>query len=278
MRFFYLLFCVLQALSAAEPTQAGRKIDIALASDFKAQPADVKAVLHSTAEAIWQHCPHTEWRVPGFEVYHSPDYPIAVFDHRANGRIAIGLTTQGSYWSQFAFQFSHEFCHALAGHSNDWRKPWIRVKKANMWLEESLCETASLFALRSMGQSWKTKAPYPNWTDYHKSLTQYAQDRLDEAGKGLPPGKTFVNWLRENEPSMRKNSVIREKNTIVARALLPLFEKNPKGWEAVAYLNLGARRDPNLTLAQHLTDWRAASPAEQRAFITELAKVLGVTL
>ena len=278
MHFFCLLFCAFVTVKAAEPLPAGRKIDITLASDFKAQTADVKAVLNSAADAIWQYCPHTEWRVPGFEVYHSANFPITVFDHRANGRIAIGLTTQGTYWSQFAFQFSHEFCHALAGHSNDWHKPWIKTKKANMWLEESLCETASLFALRSMGKSWKTKAPYPNWTSYSQSLTQYAQDRLDEASKGLPAGKSFIDWLRENELSMRENSVLREKNNIVAFALLPLFEKNPSGWEAVTYLNLGSRQNPNLTLTQHLADWRAAAPIEHRAFITELAKVLGVTL
>ena len=65
---------------------------------------------------------------------------------------------------------------------------------------------------------------------------------------------------------------------MVARRLLPLFEKTPSGWEAVTYLNLGERSDPKLTLAQHLADWRKAAPAEHRAFITALALELGVRL
>ena len=77
---------------------------------------------------------------------------------------------------------------------------------------------------------------------------------------------------------MRANPVLREKNNVVARRLLPLFERTPSGWEAVTYLNLGARRDPKPTLAQHLADWRAAAPAEHRAFITALALELGLRL
>jgi len=48
--------------------------------------------------------------------------------------VAIGVTTKGNFWSQFVFQFLHEFCHALAGHSNDWKKRWIKGRTANHWL------------------------------------------------------------------------------------------------------------------------------------------------
>ena len=35
-----------------------------------------------------------------------------------------GLAVEGTYWAQFAYQFGHEFCHALAGHCNDWKLCW----------------------------------------------------------------------------------------------------------------------------------------------------------
>ena len=264
--------------TVASAEDAGQRIDITLASDFKAPPANVSAVLSSAAESIWRHCPSTRWQTPGFEVFLSPDYPIAAFDHRANGRIAIGVTTTGTYWSQYAFQFSHEFAHALAGHANDWRKPWIREKRANHWLEESICETASLFALRAMAESWRTHPPYPNWRDYAQSLRNYADDRLRETERTLPADANFIRWLAANESSMRSNSVQREKNNVVARHLLPVFERTPSGWEAVTFLNLGKRRDPNLTLSQHLADWREAAPPKHRAFIEEVARTLGARL
>lgn len=272
------LLLLLTAAIAAAAENAGRRIDITLVSDFHAQPADVKAVLQSAAESIWQHCPKTTWQVPGFEVYLSQNSPITVFDHRANGRIAIGVTTTGTYWSQFAFQFAHEFAHALAGHANDWRKPRIKEPDANHWLEESICESASLFALRAMSKSWQTSPPYPNWSAYAPSLAKYADDRLAETERTLPAKADFRRWLAQNEASMRACSTLREKNNVVARRLLPLFEKTPSGWEAVTYLNLGERSDPKLTLAQHLADWRKAAPAEHRAFITALALELGVRL
>lgn len=262
--------------SAAEP--AGRRIDILIASDFGAQPADVRAVVASAAQALWQHCPETTWQTPGFAVFRRPEGPITGYDHRADGRIAIGLSSEKTYWSQYAFQFSHEFVHALAGHANDWRRPWIRERKANLWLEESLCEAGSLFALRAMAKSWQTDPPYPNWRDYGASLGKYADDRLAETARSLPAGFDFRRWLAQNEPAMRADPVIREKNNVVARQLLPLLERAPSGWEAVTYLNLGARRDPNLSLAQHLADWRAAAPPRHRPFITELARELGVRL
>jgi len=272
------LILLLTAALAASAEDAGRRIDITLASDFRAPPANVIAVLNSAAESIWRHCPSTRWQTPGFEVFLSPDNPITAFDHRANGRIAIGLTTTDTYWSQYAFQFSHEFAHALAGHADDWRRPRIREKHANLWLEESICETASLFALRAMSDAWQTRPPYANWRDYARSLRSYADDRLRETERTLPANADFARWLAANEASMRANSVLREKNNVVARQLLPVFERNPSGWEAVTFLNLGRRRDANPTLAQHLSDWRDAAPARHRAFIEELARALGVRL
>lgn len=198
-----------------------------------------------------------------------------MFDHRADGRIAIGLTTQGTYWAQFAFQFAHEFCHALAGHSNDWKKLWTKGRKANHWLEESLCETASLFALRAMGASWPVTPPYPNWKSYAGVLTKYAADRIDKAATSLPAGTKFSDWFRENEASMREKGTLREKNNVVATQLLPLLEAQPSGWEAVTFFNL-TKREPEKALAAHFTDWSAVAPLAQRTFIANVAAVFGV--
>ncbi len=257
------------------PAMAGRNLDLRIGSDFKAVEANVSAVLRSAGEAIWQHCPNTRWEEPGFFIYHSDDAPVTVYDHRADGRIAIGLTSQGNLWAQFAFQFAHEFCHALAGHTNDWKKLWIKGRKANHWLEESFCETSSLFAMRAMGETWKTKPPYPNWKSYSEALTKYAGDRIDATAASLPPGFKFTDWLRENEPSMREKSTLREKNNVVAGQLLPLFEAEPAGWEAITFYNL-TKREPEKTLAAQLTDWRSVAPLAQRGFITKVAAVFGL--
>ena len=262
---------------AQDGTAAGRKLDFKITDGFgNASAADIKAVLRSAGEEIWKHCPNTRWEVPGFYIYHSEGSPITLFDHKSDGRIAIGLTTQGPFWSQFAFQFAHEFCHALAGHANDWKTTWIKAKKANHWLEESICETSSLFAMRAMGKTWQTTPPYSNWKSYAESLTKYAADRIDAVQKEKGAAFSFAKWFPENEAAMRTNSTDRAKNNIVAVELLPLFEANPAGWEAMVFFNRCENRDPEKTLARHFADWSAAAPAEQRAFIGKLAAVFGI--
>jgi hypothetical protein len=249
---------------------AGHKLNFEIENEFGgASIADIEKVIRSAADSIWRHCPHTRWELPGFYIYHSTESPITLNDHRPDGRIAIGLTAQGTYWAQFAFQFAHEFCHALAGHSNDWHKPLIRGRKPNHWLEESLCEMASLFALRSMAKSWEDAPPYPNWKSFAPHLSEYAADRIEQSRKELPADESFTNWLAINEPAMRKNPVLREKNEVVAVRLLPLFESTPSGWESVTFYNL-ARLNPNQSLSQRLAEWREAVPEGLKPFVNEI--------
>ena len=76
---------------------------------------------------------------------------------------------------------------------------------------------------------------------------------------------------------MRQTSTLNEKICVVAAQLLPLFEAEPAGWEAVTSMNL-TNRDPDRTLAAHFADWTAVAPAAQRGFIAKLAAVFGLTV
>jgi len=78
----------------------------------------------------------------------------------------------------------------------------------------------------------------------------------------LPPGTQFSIWFRENQ----------SRNTIIATQLLPIFEAEPRGWEALAFLN-SASSDPQSSLAQHLARWRSRCPQELRSFVTKIAEV-----
>ena len=263
---------------AEEPPAAGRRLDFEIAGDFgSGSTADIEAVLRSAAEAIWMHCPNTRWEVPGFHIYRTRDWPITLTEHRPDGRIAIGLATQDLFWAQYAYQFAHEFGHALAGHSNDWRALDIRSPRPNHWLEESLCETASLFALRAMSVTWRTQPPYANWRAFASALAAYAEQRLDEATAAMPTHCPFAVWFREHEAAMRANAVLREKNNIVALHLLPLFEREPAGWEAVTFINR-TRSTPDQSLSARLADWAKDAPAAQRDFIRQVADCFAITL
>jgi hypothetical protein len=258
-------------VNGEEPQGAGGALDFKISGDFGNAPlADVRAVLHSAASEIWKHCPATRWQTRGFFVFPHEGSPITLFDHTADQRVAIGLNCRDTFWAQFAYQFAHEFCHALAGHSNDWRKPRLKGKKPNHWLEESLCETASLFALRSMAKSWKTEAPYPNWKSFADALHRYAEERMEATRREFPDDRDFLRWFRAEEASLREHATQREKNNRIAVRLLPLFEEGPAGWEAMTFFNLG-ERGPDTPLAEHFRIWQHEAPEKLRPFVAKIA-------
>ena len=243
----------------------------------KGSTKDVEALLKSAAAAIWDHCPQTKFIGPSFFIYRDLRYPITHFKRDEAGRIVIGLNTVDNYWAQYVFQFAHEFCHALIDHSNASQERWHELRHANQWLEECLCETASLFTLRALSKSWPTKAPYPNWKSYSPKLSSYAEDRLAQPTHRLPAGESFPEWFRTQQPSLRKQWAQREKNTIIAAQILPLFEAEPTGWEATTMLKLGTR-DVEKPLAQHLIEWKTNAREDLRPFVTRLAAVFEVAL
>lgn len=238
-----------------------------------ASAAEIGKVAESAAGELWKWCPQT--RMEGIRIYRRPDFPQTDFGRGTDGRIAIGLAVENQRWSQLAFQFAHEFCHALAQHSETGIRGWHEPRHANLWLEESLCETASLFALRRMAESWRTRPPYRNWRDFAPHHAAYVADRLGERRHQLPRGEIFRDWFAAHENSMRANHALRDRNVIVARELLPLFEAAPQGWEAIPYLNHGPRIRGKL-LRDKFTDWQAAAPFAQREFIARLGALLGV--
>jgi hypothetical protein len=248
-------------------------IRVQIAGFGKVSPEDIQLLLQSTALELWRYCPRTH--LDGIDVYRRFDHPQTDFKRTPDGRIAIGLAAQDTHWAQYSFQFAHEFCHTLANFGNNWRPSESDPSRANYWLEESLCETASLFTLRAMSRSWQTHPPVPAWRNYAPSFYDYAAQRIALPEHQLPIGKKFVAWFREHEPAMRKKSDIWDWNTIVAIQLLPLFESEPRGWEAVTFLN---QRSENTTasLTAHLARWRSRCPAYLRPFVSKIAAAFGI--
>jgi hypothetical protein len=237
-----------------------------------ASAADITAVLQSAAGELCRYWPRTQ--LPRIDVYHRPDHPQTDSRRAAGNRIAIGLTARDTHWAQYSFQFAHECCHALINYSNNERGQGRDRRYANLWLEESLCETASLFTLRALSRSWLIAPPYAAWRDYAPWFSAYAQERLALPEHHLPAGTSFVVWFRANEPALRRDSIRRDRNTIVATQLLPIFEKEPRGWGALAFFSRAGNR--NQSLSELFTKWRSGCPRELHRFVTKLAAVFEV--
>jgi hypothetical protein len=265
-------------LAVAERVTLGPKpLDIHIqANGFgSASPDDITAVVQSVAFEICRHCSRIQ--LDGIDVYYRADHPQTDFKRTASGRIGIGLSARDTHWAQYAFQFAHEFCHALANFGDNPQQSVRYPRHANLWLEESLCETASLFALRAMSRSWLTGPPYPAWRRYAPWLNDYVAKRLALPQHHLPAGTPFQVWFRNNESALRQNPDMRDRNTIIAIQLLPILEAEPRGWEALAFLNRGSH-DMAESLAQRLAEWHSQCPRRLRPFVARLATVLAEKL
>lgn len=256
--------CLLLTLPAigAEPTPLdiriiGKKWD-------GANKETVRKLLHSVAREMRGYFPNRKF--PPILV-EPKGGPIVLFRRGKNGEIFVRLNTGGTYWAQYSYQFAHEFCHILCNYDPD--------KTGNKWFEESLCETASMFVLRRMGESWKTDPPFKHWKNYSKHLTSYAKDRIDK--HPLPKGKNLKSFFAHNMKELHRNATNRELNSVVAAKLLPLFEASPKSWEAVHWINAGKPAKPQ-TFEAFLKDWHGNVPAKHKAFVAEIAGVFEIEL
>lgn len=230
-----------------------------------AQVQDIEEVLYSVAQEILAFVPSK--RRTSIIVRHDEEGPMTLYKRGDNGEFIVLLDVENTRWAQYAYQFSHELCHVLAMNEKVTESP-------NQWFEESLGETASLFALRRMATTWKTSPPYPNWKDYAQHLSEYAEKNINEEHRQLPPRVTFVKWFSRNEPDLRSDPYIREKDEVIANQLLPLFEGSPQSWDAVTYLNL-TKPKSSQTFEEYLRDWYLRSPSKHRGFIRQIADLFG---
>ena len=232
--------------------------------DWGAHPANVKAVLYSAARPLWKQFPGRELKPILVE---PKGGPIVLFRRGENGEYLVRLDTGDTYWAQYSYQFAHEFCHILCNYDDDVHR--------NKWFEESLCEVASLYSLRSMSETWKTNPPYGNWKGYSTALNNYADERI--AASPLPTDQTLAEWFSDHEATLYQDATNRELNNVVAVQLLPLFEEEPSRWEAVTWLNK-AKSTKSQTFSDYLSDWHKHSPQKHREFIRQVGKEFGVEL
>ena len=204
----------------------------------------------------------TKIRVMNLPTEHSPR---VFYQQPSDDTYCVNLTSKGRDWCQFAYQFAHELCHVIANFQRLRDNP-------NGWFHEAICEVGSIFALRRMGERWRTQPPYPNWTEYAELLIDYAQRSADRHTSNSPVG-SFNVWLFEIEEEMRRCAYLRDKNGIVAMRLLPVFEQYPSGWNAVRRLPQSTER-----IAAYIKAWKASvQHVDDREFVGRVEAALRVT-
>lgn len=229
-----------------------------------ARVADVQKVLESVVDVMDSYF---ESSIDSDIIvkYHETEGPMVLYD---NGEYQVLLSSNNTYWAQYSYQFSHEYCHI--------RTNYIYDNPKTKWFEETICELASLFTLRRMSEVWKTSPPYENWSDYSSALYDYSKNWTEEEGKTLPKNIEFLDWFRANLSSLENDRYIRKDNAIIAIKLLPIFEANTKLWLAITYLNTWTIMAP-YDIYQLFDNWLSCVPNELKSVVNILVHEFGAT-
>jgi hypothetical protein len=262
-------FIALAAAAAAVPAGAG---DAPLPS-WRLAPegwgdvsaADVKAVLGSAMHELWRYFPGR--KLEGIVVTRGHEGPIVHYKRNELKEIVVQLDTEGLYWCQYAYQMAHEFCHILSGFDEDW--------KGNLWFEESLCETASLFVLRRLAETWEASPPFEVWKTYAPRFKEYAEDVMNR--RTIVAESRLSDFYLKNQAKLVANPVDRELNGAISLLLLKVMEAKPEAWEAVTWLN-SSPSQPGESFEAYLAKWKKAAPEKWHGFITDMGKRFGVTV
>lgn len=234
---------------------------------------DIQVLLEAVAaevQSIVGAAPDTEFRI---RVLPRGGAPRVLYDRGPDGEYLVHLSARNEAWYQYVYQFAHELCHIHSNFDHKERQG-DEVAGGNQWFEESVCETASLFALRRLGEVWRAEPPAPRWTGYGPVLTAYADFLLQQDHRRLPADASLAQWYRDNQASLRQSPYQRERNEVVATRLLQVFERAPQHWPAIAHLNADAA-SAGKEFADYLADWFAACPAEHREVVRETMELFG---
>jgi hypothetical protein len=193
-------------------------VDVNLSDDFRLN-RDLCLVVHSAVE---------EFSIP-FSMLPPAGVRRVSILYRARGpltdstsdttRYRVYLSVKNRHYAQLVYQLGHELCHIFAD-----------PRRTN-WFVEACCEMAALTLLRRISKLWANNPPRARWRSCAPKFQRYAQNGIREAKEA-------------EEPSDR------QKNTIAAERLCPLFEESPRSWDALCFLGQGFASPP-----VDLTDW-----------------------
>lgn len=200
-------------------------------------------------------------------INHNSTYgPRVLYDRGPNNEYQVLLSSKDLAWAQHAYQFAHEYCHIRTNYSNGSRK----VK----WFEETICELASLFALRRMSERWQENPPYENWRDYSEYIYKYAENRIVDENHILPDSVDFQSWFTARLNDLENNQYMRDINTTIAIRLLPLFEETPQLWRAMSYINTWICADVD-DVYKFFYKWLVALPYDLKPHALNIVELFG---
>ena len=257
-------FVVLLALGGTAAAEAPDRLVIRVVGENwgNVDRQDIEAALYSVADAL---TPASGGRARTVVVAPTSQAPAVLYDHGEGGEYLVQLRARDANWNLYVYEFAHEYCHIVANY--DRRTGSGR----NQWFEESLCETASLYALKTLAETWQAAPPSKGTAAGSRQLRWFYDLLMAEDHRHLPAAG-FGTWLRDNEDELRHDPYRRRLNEVVAARLLPLFE-NRGSWQALASLNLDPS-DGDCDFDAYLDHWYGSAPVAEKAIVAAIRHAL----
>lgn len=265
----WLVILIISLLSATSAVAFAPPFQVEVDTAWQgAKAQDVQAVLDSTVSVVAPYIGKRQ--LDPIMVKNDEKGPISLYERGEAGKYIVLLDVNGLYWSQLAYQFSHETCHLLSNY--DLAPNNISHQQ---WFEESLCEAFSLFSLSQLADQWEVNPPYPHWEDYAPELDKYVADMQKEKHRSLAPD--LAAWYAENKATLEADPTAKDRilNEKIATHLLAIFAEQPETWAAINYINLGDDSEDK-SLAKYLNDWYNNTPESLRAPIEKIQEQLGI--
>ena len=249
---------------AAFAGQGRISVEVQTGSWGDASVSDIRSVLQSVVDVLAPHLPKQAGRII---VAYSPIGPRVLPRKSADDPHLVFLKVQDRRWNQFAYQFSHEFCHIFSNHD---RRPMGAAygSREHQWFEETLCEVVSLVTLNRLAASWRESPPRAGWQEYAPAFSEYSARLLSREHRRMPADGSPREWYLRHQAMLDKNPYSRRANEQLAASLLQVFDSTPGSLAAIAYLNIDV--PPEQSFAAYLAAWRDCCPPEHRAFVNRL--------
>lgn len=221
-----------------------------------AQDRDILAVLNSV-HAVFEPCFGQTMNKKEPIICYRDEGPMVL-----NKDSIIFLSVKGLYWSQFAYQFAHEYCHFQIGRE---------VPQQMRWFEESICELASYFFLPRIAERWTISPPYTNWRSYAPNFVSYVEN---DRRKATPIDLDFSTET-ETLIHLMKDEYDRAKNAYVAITLEPIFQEDPTLWSSIPYI---ADIPNGLSFPESLLYWYNLCSDIHRVSIEKIARAFSIEI
>ena len=261
------LLCLATAAAAAGGAPRV-EVTVADADWGEARVEEIRAVLEAVAGELAQLFPsNAPLRL---HVAPSASTPMVLFRLNASGAHQVLLRARDRIWADYVYEFAHELGHIYTNYGRHAREPGLARYQ---WFEEAVCDMVALYTLRRLsGQSGADALPL--LASQRDAMRELADQLMRAPHRSALHGADLAAWLRANEPALRANPYLRQRNEQVAAQLLKIFEREPARLVALAFLNASSAPAP-ADFGGYLADWCEHTPAAAQPVVREIMAAFG---